>query len=67
VIFQKFQVTRPGGCLTLEHFLDNTDFVGLSWFELERGISGLVRRGFLRPTRIPRDAWMLTDAGAEAL
>ena len=28
---------------------------------------GLVRRGFLRPVRAPRDAFTLTEAGAEAL
>jgi len=28
---------------------------------------GLVRRGFLRPVRVPRDAFALTEAGAEAL
>ena len=67
VIFQKCQVTRPGGWLTLGHFFDHADFVGLPWVDLERGILGLVRRGFLRPTKIPRDAFALTDAGAEAL
>ena len=28
---------------------------------------GLVRRGFLRPVRVPRAAFALTEAGAEAL
>jgi len=67
VIFQKLEVTHPGGWLTLAHFLDHTDFVGLPWVELERGLRGLVRRGFLRPTNVPRNAFALTDAGAEAL
>jgi hypothetical protein len=67
VIFQKCQVTRPGGCLTLANFFDHADFVGLPWVELERGIWGLVRRGFLRPTNVPRNSWALTDDGAEAL
>jgi len=67
VLFQKFQVTRPGGYLTLANFLDHADFVGLSRGELAYGIDGLVRRGFLRPLRVPRDAFALTEAGAEAL
>jgi hypothetical protein len=67
VLFQKFEVTRPGGYLTLEHFLDHADFVGLSQGELAYGIGGLVRRGFLQPVRVPRRAFALTDAGAEAL
>jgi DNA-binding MarR family transcriptional regulator len=67
VLFQKFEVTRPGGYLTLANFLDHADFVGLTRGELTRGIDGLVRRGFLRPVRVPRDAFELTDAGAEAL
>ena len=28
---------------------------------------GLVRRGFQRPVRAPRDAFALTEAGGEAL
>jgi hypothetical protein len=67
VLFQKFEVTRPGGCLTLTNFLDHADFVGLSRGELTNGIDGLVRRGFLRPVRVPREAFALTEAGAEAL
>jgi len=67
VLFQKFEVTRPGGYLTLANFLDHADFVGLTKAELACGIDGLVRRGFLRPVRIPRDAFALTEAGAEAL
>ena len=67
VIFQKFEVTRPGGYLTLENFLDHADFVGLSRGELTFGIDGLVRRGFLRPVHVPRGAFALTEAGAEAL
>jgi len=34
--------------------------------ELTCGIDGLVRRDFLRPVRVPRDALALTEAGAEA-
>jgi len=67
VLFQKFEVTRPGGHLTLADFLNHADFVGLSRAELTSGIDGLVRRGFLRPVRVPRDAFALTEAGAEAL
>jgi len=67
VIFQKFEVTRPGGYLTLQNFLDHADFVGLSRGELAYGIDGLLRRGFLRPVRVPREAFALTEAGAEAL
>jgi hypothetical protein len=67
VLFQKFEVTRPGGYLTLRDFLDHADFVGLSCAELTYGIDGLVRRGFLRPVRVPREAFALTEAGAEAL
>jgi len=67
VLFQKFEVTRPGGYLTLENFLDHADFVGLSRGELAYGIDGLVRRGFLQPMRTPRGAFALTEAGAEAL
>ena len=58
---------RPGGYLTLRDFLDHADFVGLSSVELAYGIDGLVRRGFLRPVRVPREAFALTEAGAEAL
>jgi hypothetical protein len=67
VLFQKFEVTRPGGYLTLRDFLDHADFVGLSSAELTYGIDGLVRRGFLRSVRVPREAFALTEAGAEAL
>jgi hypothetical protein len=67
VLFQKFEVTRPGGSLTLRDFLDHADFVGLSRGELAYGIDGLVRRGFLQPVRVPREAFALTEAGAEAL
>jgi hypothetical protein len=67
VLFQKFGVTRPGGYLTLEDFLDHADFVGLSSVELAYGIDRLVRRGFLRPVRVPREAFALTESGAEAL
>ena len=56
-----------GGSLTLVEFLDHADFVGLSRGELVEGIDGLVRRGFLRPVRVPREAFALTEAGAEAL
>jgi hypothetical protein len=35
--------------------------------ELEHGIERLVWRGFLRPTNVARDAFALTEAGAEAL
>jgi hypothetical protein len=67
VLFQKFEVTRPGGFLRLADFLDHADFVGLSRAELVYGIDGLVRRGFLQPVQLPRDAFALTEAGAEAL
>jgi hypothetical protein len=67
VLFQKFEVTRPGGVLTLSDFLDHADFVGLSRGELAWGISGLVRRGFLQPLPSPWRAFALTEAGAEAL
>jgi len=67
VLFQKFEVTRPGGVVTLSDFLDHADFVGLSRGELAWGIRGLVRRGFLQPLRKPRQAFALTEAGAEAL
>ena len=67
VIFQKFEVTRPGGYLTLDNFLDHADFVGLSRGELAYGIDGLVRRGFLRLVHVPRWAFALTESGAEAL
>lgn len=67
VLFQKFEVTRPGGYLTLADFLDHADFVGLSRGELTSGIHGLVRRGFVRPMRVPQKAFALTEAGAEAL
>jgi hypothetical protein len=67
VLFQKFEVTRPGGYLTLRDFLDHADFVGLSCTELTHGIDALVRRGFLRPVRVPREGFALTEAGAEAL
>lgn len=56
VLFQKFDVTHPGGVLTLANFLDHADFVGLSRGELAYGIDGLVRRGFLQPVQVPRDA-----------
>src|SRR5262245_43862608 len=67
VLFQKFEVTRPGGYLTLNDFLDHADFVGLSSAELAHGIDRLVRRGFLQRLRVPREAFALTEAGAEAL
>ena len=70
VLFQKFEVTRPGGFLALNDFLDHADFVGLSRGELTHGLNRLVHRGFLRPVRIPRVprvAFALTEAGAEAL
>jgi hypothetical protein len=67
VVFQKFEITRPGGVLTLSDFLDHADFVGLSRGELAWGIDGLVRRGFLQPLPSPRRAFSLTEAGAEAL
>jgi len=67
VLFQKFEVTRPGGYLRVADFVDHVDFVGLSWPELEHGIEGLVRRGFLRRTDVPRHAFALTEAGADAL
>ena len=67
MLFQKFEVTRPGGVVTLSDFLDHADFVGLSRGELAWGIRGLVRRGFLQPLRKPRQAFALTEAGAEAL
>jgi len=67
VLFQKFEVTHPGGSLSLADFLDHADFVGLSPGELAHGIDGLVRRGFLRPVQVPREAFALTEAGAEAL
>jgi hypothetical protein len=67
VLFQKFEVTRPGGYLTLDNFLDHADFVGLSHGELAYGIDRLVRRGFLRPVQVPRGGFALTEAGAEAL
>ena len=67
VLFQKFEVTRPGGSLTLRDFFEHADFVGLSEGELAYGIAGLVRRGFLRRVRTPREAFALTESGAEAL
>jgi hypothetical protein len=67
VLFQKFEVTRPGGYLTLNDFLDHADFLGISSAELTHGIDGLVRRGFLQPVHVPREAFALTEAGAEAL
>ena len=67
VLFQKFEVTRPGDYLTLANFLEHADFVGLTKSDLACGIDGLVRRGFLRPVQVPRNAFALTEAGAEAL
>lgn len=55
------------GHLTTADFLDHAEFVGLSRGELAYGIDGLVRRGFLRPVEVPREAFALTEAGAEAL
>jgi hypothetical protein len=41
VLFQKFEVTRPGGVLILSDFLDHADFVGLS-----RGRAGVGNQCF---------------------
>ena len=67
VILQQLNVTRPGQSVTVMKFRAHTDFVGLPWVELRRGVVGLSRRGFLRQTDAFGYGYTLTESGAEAL